>query len=92
MIQSKLNDVLLDAYKTFSCDNLTRDGNLYTFWKNGYAVWLLNHNTLVEMINNGETNFYSPRKKIKCKHDEIKLTGKFETENLECSCGFKIPF
>lgn len=27
-----------------------------------------------------------------CQHEEIKLTGKAETENLHCSCGFSIPF
>lgn len=61
-MQDRINEILLDAYKTFKADELTRDKNIYTFWKDGFAVWLLNHNTLVEMINNGETNFYSPRK------------------------------
>lgn len=28
----------------------------------------------------------------KCEHDEIKITGKAETEVLKCSCGFEIPF
>lgn len=27
-----------------------------------------------------------------CKHSNIRLTGKFETEVLACPCGFKIPF
>lgn len=26
------------------------------------------------------------------RHTDIKLTGKFETENLTCRCGFSIPF
>lgn len=31
--------------------------------------------------------------KAKCSHESIKLTGKFETENLACqTCDFKIPF
>lgn len=29
---------------------------------------------------------------VDCDHSEIQLTGKFQTEVLECSCGFKIPF
>ena len=32
------------------------------------------------------------QKEKDCKHEEIKLTGKAETENLHCSCGFSIPF
>lgn len=28
----------------------------------------------------------------KCMHDDIKLTGNFETENIQCQCGFNIPF
>lgn len=31
-------------------------------------------------------------KKANCDHAELKMTGKFESENLNCSCGFKIPF
>lgn len=27
-----------------------------------------------------------------CTHDDIKLTGRFETEQLQCRCGFKIGF
>lgn len=32
------------------------------------------------------------RLKKECDHREIELTGKAETENLHCSCGFSIPF
>jgi hypothetical protein len=30
--------------------------------------------------------------KAECEHKVIRLTGKFETEVLDCPCGFKIPF
>jgi hypothetical protein len=28
----------------------------------------------------------------KCRHEAIRLTGNFESENLDCLCGFSIPF
>lgn len=53
------------------------------------------HGETAYILTNGDTFLASEvviSPKNECKHEDIKLTGRFEIENLECRCGFKIPF